>query len=315
MKVFLNKLGENGALAHHIEKEGDEVVEDRKLADCAVQDSLSLPVKFVESLQIGRGVGGILNVNRKSVLSVCSIFDGTSFLPQFFCLIPLHGIMDEGLGASVSAGCVICYIEPNEVVRRYFESEKLCITLHESHYSGVVSVKLNSDLLVLDMSLGLDNYGYCAILEGVNRKISDLLTNPTNLKESWGVALLLSRFPYPSVKLQDDGNAKIGIHIAPNVERHLWLFKDKGSEMFRQTFLTSSTRVGVVSAWSTTGLYNAVSRAYQTLDHIELPEKQHRTDVAQHVKNTLRPFLGAGLFTLQVRPWFEKDLAATKFGE
>ena len=270
MKV---KLRGYNTLRRTIELEGDSIVE--KDEDLFLDENIegSITTVAAEALGFSFGIGDEAYMVTKRYNS--------GWDNQTYISYALRTLMNNDLGFPLEVGRAGRYIQ-DKICCDHFE--KLNSLLDEMNYFGFISLKFNADNNLIDVlfGAGLALYG---MLEGVSGKISSFFKDSGKILESWSVALVLSRYPYPFKPTCD----RLFFDLPPSVAKHLWFFDLKG---FRKGFYTDKTAICIVSAWATS-LNEAARRVYRTCQGLDVPLKQYRTDVAPYISNlwTLKPFL------------------------
>lgn len=294
MNVYLNKVGPNGALAHHTQKQGDQVVSDPLDAQVFIPEFTRVPFDWVKQ-----------DFENYSPEKVCyyltRIFDGEQFLQQWMLGIPLVGLMNSGLGVACEVGSVVAYCQPRSELQILAASGALQPVLKETSYRGFVSWQFGQSNELLNVSFGVPSYGMYAMFEGLSQSIAGFFLNPLQLKESWTCSVLLSRSPWPH-KLQAQ-EILIG-PIADPIQKHLWLYLDNDCEFDGSVVRTSHTRLAVATAYSLGGphgpLHDLTYRALPAPRKLEIPEKQFRSDLVQVTERVLAPLLSSDLITMRV---------------
>jgi len=284
MKVYLN--GTYCALARNLSFEGEEIVTSPSQADIAVVEEFEeglpsftigagfrCPEAFLEELQGLRFSDP--NTPIENPVVAFRWFELDRWQDQTLVGIPLRTLMDRGLGASCPAGIVCCYCHDG-VLTENFDQSILVDTLKEMHFRGFVSFLYEfkeRDLFVREISTKVPFWGFYAAIEGITGRIIEFLTGRTPiLRESWTAALLISRTPFP-LSLQAPKVFVGGVE--PEVEKHFWFWDLNG---YRKSFYTESPILGVATAWSL-DLGEVCRRTLRTTRNLEIPGKQHRTDM------------------------------------
>jgi hypothetical protein len=195
--------------------------------------------------------------------------------------------MNNELGSPAEAGMACRYIHESPLCD-VFGNETLQAALREMQYVGLVSVSMVLDGRVTGIQTGAPCWGLYNLLEGIRGRTVEFLTGETTgLMESWTVGLLMSRFPWPFEARHSQ--VKIG-GMTPAIEKHFWSLETSG---YKRAFVSTGPLVGVATAWSPT-LSEANRRALRTLEAIELPGKQYRTDVVSSVGERVRELTDRG---------------------
>lgn len=270
MKVYVDPHGEYAALRHHIVREGDDVVGSAADAELVVRDPTPFPENFV------RAVFPSTCFDARPVVSYyfLKIWNGTSFLPQTFLQIPLQGMANGGLGLEIGVGSITVPLSSvSDEILAQFQHEPLIGSLVEISYKGFVSLGYSQDSSVpKGISLGVHSHGMYALAESFSQKISEHFVAPLELKQAWGCALLLTRYPFPF----EQEASSIGFDLPPAKERHFWLFAP--FSIFKNICSTELSKVGVITRWSNLSLQHAVSMAEGFAWNVSIPRKQFRTD-------------------------------------
>ena len=207
---------------------------------------------------------GIKTRNEPERFGVMKFFHN-GFSPQTIVTLPVWGMMPGNLGANIQTALAARFIPSTPPV---FENEDLSLTLAEMNYTGFVTAGFGQELCSLRLGAGMAFYN---VMEGIPGLLIDFLTGKNMLLESWTYSVLLSRFPYPAMEKAD----RVAFSVDPQARGHLWFFKVQRQ---KNAFFTADTRIGIATSWATT-LHEAARRVLRTLEGINIPEKQYRTDL------------------------------------
>lgn len=278
-----------GALTHQLVEEGEELVNEGE--ELLLTDTLTKGLSTV--------VGGDCTFPRVVVEAmgfepslaprqVCVMrwFD-QGWRPQVILGFPLLTHMPHDLGAPCECGIACRYIHGGPLVE-LFDSPMLASTLREMKYIGLVTISTTIEGDVTQVQTGAPCYALFNVLEGIRGRTVEFFTGETPaLMESWTVGLVLSRFPWPFVTpmppVQVNG-------IMPAIEKHLWLLD---TTSYKRAYTCDGPVVGVATAWSQT-LSEATRRVMRTLDAVECPGRQYRTDVVTSVGERMRALVDRG---------------------
>ena len=244
---FMNlKLNGYETLKQAIISEGDSLVESN---ECFLFD------ESVEGVipKIAADVLGYVLKDGKEFVMVTKRFS-SGWSNQIYVSFPLPTLMNDNLGVEIESGRVGRYIQTNP-----FDSifHSLTDLFTEMNYRGFVSIKLTSDMELIDIlfGAGLSLYN---MLEGIKGKISDFLIHDEYIMESWSASLVVSRYPYP---FQLEGE-RLFIKLNQSAMKHLWFYD---LNVFKKTAYTDANKVCIVTAWATT-LNEVARRIYRTCE-------------------------------------------------
>lgn len=272
MKVFVNCSQVSlhaWAIKERIRLEEDNEIQERGKADVVIEeDQFASKMLAHENVQILYGAG---EKPSRPVCYLSSIFDGEKWGDQQFVMIPMRGLMNEGIGPDVVTGCAVRAHETPGVF------EKLTDVVRGLGWKGFVTLGLTRDGID-SARLGMPYFSMYAMMESVPTRLAEFSKKPLGerLRERWSVAILLSRHPYP-----------MGQEVAREVEglnfqlrKHFWTFNQQ--PILKERFVTSFTAIGVVTAWEHR-IRDANERAMQTCRNIQVADKQYRTDLSRVV--------------------------------
>lgn len=288
MKVRLSGRVMN-ALAYQLIEEGEELVgegEELLLTDTltkglgiVVGGDCTFPRVVVEAM------GYELSLAPRQV-SVLRWFD-REWRPQVILGFPLLTHMSHDLGAPAECGIACRYIHSGPLVE-LFDNSMLATTLREMKYIGLVTISTTLEGDVTQVQTGAPCFAIFNLLEGIRGRTVEFFTGETPaLMESWTVGLVLSRFPWPFITSM----SSVQVYgITPAIKKHLWLLD---TISYKRAFTCEGPLIGVATAWSQT-LSEATRRVMRTLDAVECPERQYRTDVVTSVGERMRALADRG---------------------
>lgn len=261
--VKINRTAENAALEHHLRRQGWIPSND---AVVHVKDEIIFPKAYTSE------VFGAIGSGRPSWFLTRFFSRRNGWSSQCFVGVILHGIQDGGLGASYPCGSLGGYVELLNESLNKIDLSKTESVFKDLDYNGPVSLIFDDTDSVLSFQTGVPSYGLYALCEGLKQDIPTIWSEEgVWFLESWVCSLLVSRWPFPNV-----GTGITSVHVSPSVEKHLWLFPE--GAMFKEQYNTSSGRIGVVTSWSNSSLYDCNLRATGTAHRLQFEEKQFRTD-------------------------------------
>ncbi len=250
-------------LKERLETEGTELVNNDWDIRLNEMSEGKIPRSIVESL-------GVDLVEGEELFRFVKLFN-KDFSPQTLVAIPIVGMMNGGLGynTTVGMGCRFVNTEPD-----IFFNQSFTDTLNEMDFTGFISALMSPHgLIELRMGAGMALYN---ILEGVQGRLEDFLSLKERLLESWTLSVALSRYPYP----YENKFKPVSFVVSKKAQEHFYPFK---CSQRKNLFSTEHTFVGLATSWATT-LQEAEKRVLRTLNGIELPAKQYRTDLCQAVR-------------------------------
>jgi len=269
----------NVSLCQQMYQEGDLIVD--KNPELVVTDrDYRGDVPFVR-------IGGVLSraicrtldfeTEKKPVCYISKWFDRfNGWSDQLIILIPIFGVMNEGLGAGVCTGAALRYIN-HSILQERFSNEVLTGILQKQRHTGFVSIGLSEEGESVDVSYGIPFYGNLIVLEGCKQRLSEFFTNQVPLMESWAVGLLVTRFPFPAKQSEE----RIFIEgISRSIQKHL---VTPFVESYKHSFYTDSTIVALATTWDLR-LVDANKRAVSIARSLLFGEKQFRTDLNSAVQ-------------------------------
>lgn len=260
MKVLLDQKGPLRGLKKHLEAQGDQLVTAESCtAELVVENPIELDPDLVG---ISRAIGDPTH-------TVTRWYTEGEFSQQTYVGIPLIGVMNDSNGAKVPVGLVGRYVRP-ELFSWLFQEDGLLSFLKELNYSGFITYKLAWNDVV-GLQTGVPYWGIYGILEGVRgAKISDWLSRPFRLYETWTASVLVSRFPYPG---KDTGERT---SVGGLEGEHTWVL---GGDEFKGVRMTGETEIAVVT-WAD-GVINEMARGVRRVcQEIKIEGVQYRTDLA-----------------------------------
>ena len=204
---------------------------------------------------------------------VTRYFDGEKLLTQRGLGIPLVGLCNNDLGPKVPGGCGMRYVG-EDVFEDLWTHDLVLNALQEMSFKGFVSISFEVDetyFWLVEVTPHVPSYGLFCLLEGVPVPLSSFFSNPVPTNESWVVALLVSRFPYPLPL------SKGRTHISGfrnSTLPHLW---SPTVVRRREAMWCDANLVGVVTSWDRK-LYEASGLSLDRAAELEFPDKMYRTD-------------------------------------
>lgn len=188
--------------------------------------------------------------------------------------IPLVGLMNENMSASVPTGVAMRYVT-NSPVEKWHHLDKVTDAISKLAFTGFVTICFtitSDDVRPVSIQTGIPFNGLYPIFEGAPGRISDVLIDPSLLRESWVVGLNLTRYPWPLV----ESSERVYINgLSDSVTRHFWM---PFVTTYRKNAFSDHTFIGMATAWSQ-HLAEANRRAQRTCRTIDLPQKQFRSDL------------------------------------
>ncbi len=203
----------------------------------------------------------------------------TSWNNQTLITFPLPTLMNGDLGYPEESGRVGRYVQENPHQNLFDQLKQL---LDEMKYDGFITMKFNINKQLIDISFGAGMALY-NILEGVKGRLSEFFKDMTEVMESWTASLVLSKYPYPFIEIKE----RTFIKLNPSMEKHLWFYELNN---FRNSYYTDNTKICIVTAWATT-LNEVAKRVYRTCQGIDVPMKQHRTDIEKYIADRWTMFI------------------------
>jgi hypothetical protein len=279
--------GELTALCYHLENEGDnvtttdeglgaelsEVVGDRKGNHIKSYHGIDIPMVVLPYRRSHRTDGPSWGLSRR-------MFNG-QWDPQVVWSTQVVGLLDDNGGPQVAVGCGTRFVDDSKL-RTLFEIDELSGAIEGLGHSGFVSL-IFDPTGVRRVVTGIPGYGFYNVLEGARCKISDVLTRPVWLLESWTVGLLVSKFPWPH---QDKISRYTIDTISTKIESHAHFF---GVSLARKSLVSTSGRVAYVTAWSRF-LEDAATRAIRTVRNIRVDGHQYRLDAGGEIRSSWMEF-------------------------
>ena len=159
-----------------------------------------------------------------------------------------------------------------------FDVPELREALNGLGHSGFVTIILDATG-VRRVVTGIPGYGLYNVLEGAQCKISDVLSRPVWLLESWTIGILVSKAPWPH---QEKIERYTIDNVSTGLESHTHFFDVR---LARKTLVSTSGRVAYVTAWSRY-LEDAATRAIRTVRNLKVDEYQYRLDVGSEVRSS-----------------------------
>ncbi len=198
---------------------------------------------------------------------------------QTYISFPLPTLMNNDLGYVFEAGRVGRYIPDNPCKEIFNTLESL---FNEMKYKGFVSIKMSRNMEIVSVLFGAGLSLY-AILEGSKQKISDFMLNGEDVLESWSASIVVSRYPFP---LQTTAK-RLFLNLTTSAMKHLWFYD---LNVFKKSAYTDASKVCLVTAWATS-LHEVAKRIYRTCNGLDIPQKQHRTDITPYITKAWTDFL------------------------
>ncbi len=293
MKILvINTRGLIKAIGDQMSLEGDEVTISPMVPDQVTGFDLILTDKRIPSQDVPVIGGdedlpfavikalGYFPVQGPTDFILTRWFDhANGWNDQVLVGFPLMGLMNEDLGPRVPTGIALRYSNSSQI-RIPFDVPNLKNALEKMLHVGFVTIKytLTPDSYnITGISTYAPYYSLFAILEGCPDKLSDFFINPTSLKESWIVSLLLTRTPFP-YHLEPKRVFIKG--LTSKVQKHFWT---PYLSSHRNSNYLDNPLVGISSAWSME-LTEANRRALRTCRAIQVEGKQFRTDLAANAQ-------------------------------
>jgi len=282
MKVKINGV-EMSAVRYQLEEEGEEIVttgEELLLTDILTKTKgMVIGGNYIFPDLVVKAMGFEV-VKENTEIVVMRWFD-RQWHPQVLIGFPLLKSANGDLGAPCEAGIACRYIHASPLVE-LFNSSALVDTLLGLRYVGLVSICTTLNGEVTQVRTGAPCYGMYNVLEGVKGRTVEFFTGESPaLMESWTVGIVISRFPWPFLTRLEPVAIK---GITPTIKKHLWLLE---TSSYKHTAMAEGMLIGVATAWSQT-LSEAARRTLRTLEAIEVPEAQYRTDVVNSVGSRVR---------------------------
>lgn len=283
-------------LSHHLKLEGNELVTDEQSPELIISESNSgihdkrfvySNIKFPHLILKALGLD-ILSSKTSYFFTKWYDYE-KGWSPQLFLGIPVHGLMDGGLGAPEVTACCGRYVEGYNTPT-IFQEDVLKGFLNDLNCKSFVSVEYSHDHEIVSIRTGVPFNGLYNLLEGVKGSIGEFLLDPfqNRLIESWTTNLLVTRHPFPAVRSAD----KITIHhVTPEVEKHVWFFD---VVRFRRAISTTDTKVACVTAWGV-DLFESNKRALRTAFGLNIPYKQFRLDAFRSAGEVYDRLAGLGV--------------------
>ena len=250
-------------LKRHLELEGYEV-----------EETESNPIVFA-----GLALGSMGYTEGREAPYVVQRYFKKKWHKQTLVGIPLDFLMNGDLGPQALVGFASRYVVSPKIVE-LLENEALTVALAESGYEGFVHIGFDLDGNVLHIKACPHELGLYAALEGCPKGIGEFIAKPmeTRLLESWAVALLVSRYPFPHA----DKAVRVTLEgLSPKIEEHFWSWN---LARWKRSWSTEGTKIGIATGWGQK-LYEACDRSLRTCRAIRCIGMQYRTDTHEIISH------------------------------
>jgi len=284
MKINVQYCAEYAGVYEQVLYEGDEVViamdeKENHLID--LQAPRELPIN------VFAGATGLKVSDKRAEFYLSRYYNGEKFHPHLFVGLYIYGLINDDLGKDICIGSAGRFQSPkiNEELFGIFDT-----ILLDTGYRGWVSVSFDLDKNITSAKLGIPSYGLYALLECRHGTVADFIKNPGEIPHRWCVATLLTRWPWPAMFLTNHEHKLKPITVlgyTSHFKRHLCLFDDDIKFGVNQFTIDQPDNniIGVVSAWSSWSMSEAVKFLHQIYGSLEFPDMQPRFGLRNYIEN------------------------------